>query len=71
MRLAELADDPRHPREGWGRERREREGREGTRPAARPTRRAVRQQRTGFEPFLIAAVLGLGIWALILTPLFL
>lgn len=29
-----------------------------------------RPRRTGFEPFLIAAVLGLILWALILAPFF-
>jgi hypothetical protein len=43
-----------------------------SREAPRPPARARRQlpERTGFEPFLIAAVLGLCIWALILLPLF-
>lgn len=78
MPWAGLADDHRLRREGYGREGRQCEGRKDPRPAVRSApetvrqrRKAVRQRRTGFEPFLIAAVLGLGIWALILLPFFL
>jgi hypothetical protein len=36
----------------------------------RPGARRGQREGTGFEPFLIAAVLGLILWALILTPFF-
>jgi hypothetical protein len=63
--MAELADDHRLRHEGHEC------ARHRARPQARRRRAAARQQPTGFEPFLIAAVLGLGIWALILTAIFL
>ncbi len=61
MQVAQLADDRRLHREA------------GRRPPMVPRVVAAqpRRQTTGFEPFLIAALLGLCLWALILTPIFL
>jgi hypothetical protein len=69
MRVAELADDRRiarpRPRAGLH-EARSAEPQNSRIEACRPALHS-----TGFEPFLIAALLGLCLWGLILTPIFL
>lgn len=74
MRLAELADDRRRARAEGGATRVEELPRPKTGRQCRHTtgsHSTGRRSTTGFEPFLIAALLGLVLWALILTAIFL